>query len=226
MVHARVIGVVAVLFTIVGMPADAQDLSRYRDYALDSSVERVVVISSSRPTDVKIRHERPARIQELEWRAPYVTAGAQMADPVRTVTFSFYNDALYSITANYDRDRIAGLTTGEMVKALTAVYGTPVSAPAKVTGRQVLSDDMVVVAAWEDPSAAVMLVRRTYSSDRQLVLVSKTLAARATTAIREAERLDVVEAPRRDAERRKQEEVDADAAREKARTTNKDAFRP
>jgi hypothetical protein len=224
--HARAIGVVAVLLGIGGTPAAAQDLSHYRDYVLDSSVERVVAISGSRPMDVKTRHERPARIQELEWRAPYVSAGAEMADPVRTLTFVFYNDALYNITADYDRDRIAGLTTAEMVAALAATYGTPVAAPAKVTGRQVLSEDMMILAAWEDPAASVMLVRRTYSSDRQLVLVSKTLAAPATAAIKEAERLDVVEGPRRDAERRKQEEVDADAAREKARTTNKDAFRP
>jgi len=43
---------------------------------------------------------------------------------------------------------------------------------------------------------------------------------------REAARLDAIEAPRRAVEQQKKEAADADAAREKARTTNKAAFRP
>ena len=212
--------------TMAVQPATAQDLARYRAYALNTSVESVIAISGSRPGDVKTRHVRPARIQQLEWSAPYVSVGAQMADPVRTLTFMFYNDALYHITADYDRDRVAGLTVDEMVATISATYGTPVPVPARVAGRQVLPVGTVVLAGWEDGSTSVLLVRRAYSSDLQLMLVWKALAASATRAITEAERLDVVEAPRRDAERRQQDAVEADAAREKARTTNKAAFRP
>ena len=113
-----------------------------------------------------------------------------------------------------------------MVTTISATYGVPVPVPARVAGRQVLPVGTVVLAGWEDGSTSVLLVRRAYTSDLQLMLVWKALAAPATSAITEAERLDVVEAPRRDAERRQHDAVAADAAREKARTTNKAAFRP
>ena len=49
-------------------PVAAQDLSHYRAYTLESSVAEVVTISEARDADVKSLHERPARIQQLEWR--------------------------------------------------------------------------------------------------------------------------------------------------------------
>ena len=55
--------VTAVLMTMAVQPATAQDLARYRAYALNTSVESVIAISGSRPGDVKTRHVRPARIQ-------------------------------------------------------------------------------------------------------------------------------------------------------------------
>ena len=57
--------VTAVLMTMAVQPATAQDLARYRAYALNTSVESVIAISGSRPGDVKTRHVRPARIQQL-----------------------------------------------------------------------------------------------------------------------------------------------------------------
>ena len=47
----------------------AQELSRYRAYILESSLESVISVSGARAADVKTLHERPAKIQELEWRA-------------------------------------------------------------------------------------------------------------------------------------------------------------
>ena len=48
----------------------------------------------------------------------------------------------------------------------------------------------------------------------------------AKTAVREAERLEVTEATRRELERQHQEAVEAEASRIKTRDTNKAAFRP
>jgi hypothetical protein len=211
-----------------GQITQAQDLTRYRGYALEGSLDAVIATSGLRPADAKVRTERPARIQELEWRAPYVGRGVEMADPVQTLTFMFYNDALYKITASYDRTRVEGLSTADIVSALSATYGTPLAGSGRAGARRLVDvpPDMVLLAAWESESASMLLLRGGYSSDLRLILVSKALALRAKSAISEGARLDEIEAPRREAERRKQESVDADAARSKTRETNKAAFRP
>ena len=82
------------------------------------------------------------------------------------------------------------------------------------------------LALWENSGSWLTLVRGEYSRDFQLVLMSKTLSARARDAIRESGRLDVIEAPRREEEQRKRELAERNAARTRARTTNKAAFRP
>jgi hypothetical protein len=70
------------------------------------------------------------------------------------------------------------------------------------------------------------LLRDTYSPAFQLVLSSKPLSERARSAIREAIRLDALDAPRLEMEQRRKEVAETDAARDKTRSTNKDAFRP
>jgi hypothetical protein len=225
---AHVLIAVAAGVAFSAPPASAQDLSHYRDYVLESSLDTVVTASGVRRADAKSLHERPAKIQQLEWRAPYVRSGSPLADPVRDVEFTFYNDALYQVVVTYDRDRTEGLTNTDIVASLSVTYGAPALASAQTrTSRDTeASVDAVVVARWDSASASLTLLRGAYSPDLQLILVSKPLSARARTAIREAVRLDAIEAPRRDSEQRKKEAADATAARDQARTTNKAAFRP
>jgi hypothetical protein len=206
----------------------AQDMSRYRVYALDSGVDAVIAASGSRPADVKTLHERPAIIRELHWRAPYVSSTATLADPVREIAFRFYNDALYQLVVTYDRDRTQGLTNGDLLDALSATYGPPALASAKTrtsvpTG---VFPDSIVLAQWESADSLVTLVRGSYAPTFQLILVSRSLSTRAGTAIGEAVRLDGIEAPRREAEQRQKEAGHASAALEKTRLVNKAAFRP
>ena len=115
---ARALAVVGGGFIVSGYPASAQDLSRYRAYALESSLASVITASGARLGDAKSLHERPARIQELEWRAPYVGSGSELADPVREITFTFYNDALYQVVVSYDHDRTEGLTNKDIIESL------------------------------------------------------------------------------------------------------------
>jgi hypothetical protein len=226
--RSRAVAVVAIWLAIAVSSLHAQDLSRYRAYVLDSTLDAVRSAGGARVTDSRIVHERPARIQELEWRAPYVSSGAELADPVRTLTFLFYNDVLFQITADYDESRIEGLTVADLVATLSSTYGTPVPASARAGVRRTTSvpPDVPVLAAWESPTASMLLLRPSFSSGLQLVLVSKALSAQAKIAVREAERLDVTEAPRRELERLRQEAVEAEASRLKTRDTNKAAFRP
>ena len=83
-----------------------------------------------------------------------------------------------------------------------------------------------MLAQWDSTGSSLTLLRGAYSAEFQLVLMSKALSTRARNAIREAGRLDAIEAPRRELEQRKKEVADADSARDKIRTTNKAAFRP
>jgi hypothetical protein len=209
-------------------PALAQDMSRYRGYVLESSLDSVVAASGARATDTKTLHERPATIQQLEWRAPYVDSRNTLADPVREIFFTFYNDALYQVVVNYDRDRTAALTNSDIVESLSTAYGvpTPASAKTRTSPPAEAVRDSVVLARWENAESLLTLVRGEYTSDFQLILVSKSLSTHARNAVREATRLDAIEAPRREAERRQQEAGEASAARDKTRTANKAAFRP
>jgi hypothetical protein len=102
--------VIAVSLLLGGQTVFAQDMSRYRAYVLDSSVDAVIAASDARSADVKTLHARPAIIQELQWRAPYLRSTDTPADPVREIVFTFYDDALYQIVVKYDRDHTEGLT--------------------------------------------------------------------------------------------------------------------
>jgi hypothetical protein len=225
---ARFLVGAAVGLTLTGQAAFAQDLSRYRDYALEASLESVIAASGARVADTKTLHERPARIQELEWRAPYSVSGREQVDPVRGIAFTFFNDALYQVMVTYDRERTDGLTNTDLIESISATYGAPVTGAAGNRGRRAapLPRETIVLAQWENVASSLTLLRGEYTPDFQLLLVSKPLSLRAQSAIREAVRLDAVEAPRRELEQRKKEVTDASAARDKTRTTNKAAFRP
>jgi hypothetical protein len=92
--------VIAVGLILGGQLAFAQDMSRYRAYVLESSLDVVVLASGARAADAKTLHERPATIQQLEWRAPYADSRNTQADPVREISFTFYNDALYFVSGD------------------------------------------------------------------------------------------------------------------------------
>ena len=129
--HGTRVFLIAVAVIVSAHVGSAQELSRYRVYTLESDLASVVAASGVRLTDVKTLHERPARIQELEWRAPYVSSGSDNADPVRGIAFGFYNDALYQIVVTYDHGRTDGLTSSDVIKSLSE--GT--ANPSSVRGR-------------------------------------------------------------------------------------------
>jgi hypothetical protein len=220
--------VIAAVGLACGQAAFAQDVSRYRVYALESTLAAVISASGAGATEARTLHERPARIQELEWRAPYVNSGTEFPDPVEAIAFTFYNDALYQLIVSYDRDRTDGLTNRDLIDSLSATYGEPglPSARSGTSRPAAALRDAVVLAQWETAGAALTLLRDPYSPEFQVVLISKPLNALARSAIREAVRLDTIDAPRRELEQRRKQAADASAARDKTRATNKAAFRP
>jgi hypothetical protein len=229
MTSIRVVTVASLGVLLCGQTFFGQAPFQYREYALGSSVASVMKISNTRRDDIKTLHERPARIQELEWRAPYVSSGTELADPVQDVLFSFVDDELYQIVVSYDRERMEGLTNDDVIESISATYGVPLLRHARVA-RETLADapvETTVVAQWEDAASVLTLTRDTYSPQQfQLVLISKTLNQRARAAIKEAVRLDTKEAPQRERDLRTKEVADARAAGQKARVVNKAAFKP
>lgn len=201
----------------------------YREYALGTSVAAVVTISGVRGTEPRTLHERPAKIEELEWRVPYGESRSGSVDPVRDVRFSFYDDQLYQIVVTYDRDRTEGLTSEDIIESLSASYGLPLLSQRKlgpVAKPSGVPAETVTLAQWEDPATILLLTRGTYQPQYQLVLISKALQPRARIAIKEALRLDAHEAPQREVDRRQQAAWDATLAGQKARVINRAAFRP
>jgi hypothetical protein len=224
-----------VLFTLLCVlcarqVAVAQESLQYRQYALGASFASVLTTSGVNEREVRTLHERPALIQEFEWRAPYGQGERERPDSVRHIRFSFFDDQLYRMVVTYDRVRIEGLTNTDIVESLTATYGAPLIQPtpnSRVAVPTSLRDETTVVAQWEKSAALLTLTRGgVYSPEVQLSLISTVLDQRARDAIVEAVRLDAAEAPQRERARLAKQTEDAETAAQKARATNQPVFQP
>lgn len=210
----------------------AQDLSMYRDFHVGMNLASVVTQTGSNPSDAKVIHERPALIQELDWRPRFGRGGSSLqTDPIQAIVFSFYNHELYRIVVTYDRQKVEGLTEKDLIESISATYGTattPVATIASSPLSQAYRGDEPdkVIARWEDGQYSFNLIRSSYESTFGLVIFSTRLDALARAAVAKAVRLDKQEAPRREIERYKQQEADIRVAQEKARLVNKSTFRP
>lgn len=215
----------AVLLAVASV--SAAELGEYRDFRLGSSTAAVVKASGSLGRDVKTLHSRPALLQEMGWRAPYAAAKAPAAvDPVGSMVFSFVDDQLYRIVVQYAPSRIEGLTTVDMVAALTATYGPPAPRSARPRGGDDALNATVPAAQWRSGDSMVTLQHYQYSGGYELVIASLSLERLASKAQASALVLDAREAPAREAAVRKQEAAAAAEEAEKTRLKNREAFRP
>ncbi len=207
---------------------EAPDLSRYREFQFGTNLPAIAKQVGLELSEAKVIHRRPALIQELEWRPPRSVGSSPQADPVSKVFFSFYNGELFRIVVNYDRYKTEGLTTEDVVEALSAKYGTATKPAGEVifSSSQVYNDSEVVIARWEDSQYSFSLFRSSYQPTFGMVAFSKRLDALARAAIAEAIRLDEQEAPQREIERQKKQDAEDRAGQQKARVANKPNFRP
>lgn len=213
---------------LLAQPISAQNLSQYRDFRLGGTLESVAVAGGIPATQAKLIHQRPALIQELRWRPAYARSQTEQVDPVREVVFSFYNDELFKIVVDYDRQRTEGLTDIDLIEAISVSYGPPV-----LTGRDprapavpMESDADLVVARWADADTSLMLLRGTYPISLRMVLASKRLDTLALAAATAAVSQDEQEAPQRELDQAKKRVDDRRISAETARKVNKPAFRP
>jgi hypothetical protein len=206
--------------------AAAGDLSRYRDFQFGTDLPTVAGQVGASVSQAKTIYSRPALVQELEWRPQSLGASVQK-ESANEVVFSFYNSQLYRIEVKYDRYEIEGLTSEDIVEAVSSIYGpTAKLAAAPAPTENHYGDKEQVVARWQDSQYRFELIRSSYGLGFGLVGVLTRLEAPAQAAIAEAQRLDIEEAPQRDAARQASEQEAVKAKLEKSRLVNKPRFRP
>ena len=225
------ISVCALTLALYGPALGAQDLDRYREFELGSEVAAVSRVTGTALSDVKVVHHRPALIQELTWRPRYGARRPTVPDTesVDKMVFGFYDDQLFRVTVDYERERTKGLTDADMIEAISSMYGPQVKpAPRNRQALPVYEDSPgTPIAQWGNLDRSVILYQpSSYAASFRLVVTAEPMAALARTAAARAVELDAREAPQREAAREKKEAEDRRAAEENARSTNKPAFRP
>jgi hypothetical protein len=196
------------------------DLATYRNFQLGADLAVVAKQARQDPSQAKVIQSRPGLIQELGWRPQPGDSSSQAKD----ILFSFYQGRLFRITVNYDRYELDGLTTDDLVEAISVTYG---NATRPVVPNSVgYGDHEEVLAQWQDSTARIDLIRFSYGRDFKLIAVLKTLEAQVEAAMVEAVRLDAQDAPQREAARIAREQATERARLDKARLANKARFRP
>ena len=208
----------------------AESFSRYRQFELGSSVAAVSAAAPTAASDARTIHQRPAVLQELDWRPSRWKAGASVpsTDPVDRIGFSFYNDQLFQIVVDYGTDSTEGMTPPDLVEGISAVYGSPLNvATRSQTASQVEVESGAPIARWGDTGHSVVLYRTAlYRGTFRLIVTDVSLAGRASKADSEARRLDDREAPQRELSRQQKQREDEREAAAKARLANKGTFYP
>jgi hypothetical protein len=207
----------------------AQDLSKYRAFELGMSLSKVAEQAGVDAAQAKLVHERPAVIQELEWRPGTSVGSPSSTDPVNEILFGFYNNQLYRIVIKYDQDKTDGLSDQDLIEGISAKYGKPTMPDATIissSSAQKYEDSEKVIARWEDSACSLNLFRSSYRSSYGMIVFSKRLDILAKTSIAESIRLNELEAPQREIERQRKQDEEKRAAGQKVRPVNKANFQP
>jgi hypothetical protein len=228
MITLRTLGIGALGLVLSTHSLQSQDRSRYRDFRLGADLSSISALTGVAASEAKTIHQRPAMLQQLQWRRPYSLSGRAPAetDPVKEIVFSFYNDQLSKMVIDYDRDRTEGLTDADVADAISIEYGPPLKPAAGRASPPIDEESGTQIARWGDAEYAVVLYRLSYASGLRLIVTSPRLEALARTAVQQASRLDEREAPQREIARQKKEAEALRVAQEKSRLTNKATFRP
>jgi hypothetical protein len=206
--------------------AEAEDLSKYRSFQLGMDLPTVAKQAGTTPAQAKLVHHRPVLIQELSCRLQ-ATGSSSQTETAKDVLFSFYKGQLFQIVVSYDRYATEGLTVEDIAKAISSVYGLAAKPPAIAKpAAGPYGDSEESVAVWQDSQHRFDLIRSSYGPSFRLVGVLKRLEVLAREATLEANRLDGIEAPQREAARIAGEEEAARVKLEKARVANLPNFRP
>src|ERR1051326_7983271 len=150
------------------LPLHAQSGPEYREFRLGSSLARVLSQVHLTAADVSAVHERPALIQDLRWTTPYfITDSSEPKnDSVGRIVFSFVDDQLFRLAIDYEPKRTEGMTDTDMIVALSARYGSLMTAPGPATTSildRAADETGRRVAQWHDGGIIVVLLRGAFT---------------------------------------------------------------
>jgi hypothetical protein len=158
-------------------PAAAQSRPHYRTYALGDSLTAISRQVGQPVIDATTTPAVAGAVQELRWHARYVRRGtAPAGDPVDRLVFSFYEHRLFRIVVDYAPDRTEGMTEGDMVGAVSALYGAPVRRTIVSNGGAVPARSAeTVIAEWSSGDQAVALLSLQGQTAFRLIVASSAL---------------------------------------------------
>ena len=226
MLYLRTVGMVCL--SLLATSLSAEDLSHYRGLALGSSLATAAKAARMEPSAATVIHQRPVLIQELQWQPRQSYETNYSTEPVKEVALTFYDGELYRIAVKYDRFRTEGMVAEDLIAAISDVYGKPTKPVGEelTGGSPGYPESMEVIARWEDAQYSCNLVRSTRTPEFSMILFTKRLDEPAKKAAVEALRLEEQEAPARDAALLKAKDQEQQLLLDKARSANKQAFRP
>jgi hypothetical protein len=219
---------IRILCAVLGASVlQAGDFSSYRGFQFGMKLPAAVEQLGLKTTDAKLVHQRPALIQEVEWRPGSLTVvDAVKTDPVKDGVLYFYNGELYRIVITYDRYRVEGMSAEDMTEAISASYGIATKPAVEIPYHSNYGEVAPVLARWENAEYSYNLIRTGDQSSFAMALYSKRLDTLAQTSIVQAVRLEAQEAPQREIEKQEKQKADERIALEKARSVNKPNFLP
>jgi len=210
--------VVALAMILLSAPViHGQDFSKYRNFSFGTSLASVSKQVDRQPIDAEVIHQQPALIQELTWYPPQPFGSSRPAEPVDKILFSFCNGELYRMLVFYESSAIKGLTDEDMIRAVSAKYGTATKPVADVnfpTNPSYRATEKVV-ARWEDSQYSFNLFRSSASNTFAIVMFDKRMDAQAGVSIAESVQLEQQEAPLKEAARVKKENDALEVERQK-----------
>jgi hypothetical protein len=194
-----------------------QDLSKYRTFSFGMTVASVSKQADRQIAKADVIHQRPDLIEESTWYPPQPFGSLRPAEPVEKVLFSFYNNELYRMLVIYDNSATKGLTDDDMIRVISAKYGTATRPVADInfpTNPSFRATEKVV-ARWEDSQYSFNLFRSSASNTFAIVMFDKRRDAQAGISIAESLQLEKQEAPEKEAARVKKENDALEGERQK-----------
>ena len=217
MTRSLVVSFLMIVVILLSIPqAHAQDLSTYRNFSFGMTVADLCKQIDQNPATAAVLHERPALIQELTFWPPQPYSSLRPAEPLEQILFSFYDGSLYRMLMTYDTSATKGLTDEDMIRVVSAKYGTATRPDAVVSFPMNPSYKTTekVLARWEDSQYSLNLFRSSGGDTFAIVMFQKQLDAQAGVSIAESVKLEQEEAPQKEDTRQERRRGSGTRARE------------
>jgi hypothetical protein len=174
----RYVAIAALVLATSAPMTAAQGRPHYRTYAMGDSLQAISRQIGQPVMDATSMPAAIGAVQELRWHARYVRRGtAPSGDPVDRLVFSFYEHRLFRIVVDYAPDRTEGMTEGDLVAAVSELYGSPRRRTLATTEEVQAPERPVetVIAQWINGDQSVVLLALQGRTAFRVIVVSSAL---------------------------------------------------